>query len=348
MPEESKKTGKVTITDVARESGVSPATVSLVLRNKPGVSARTRQRVFDTAQAMGYVLRPAMRAAQVSREVRTVAVIAKVSSFEIVTDNVFYAPVLASIEAECRRHQFNLLLNNVPVTDENKPLDMPRLLEDEQVDGCLLIGVHLDKPFVERLRELQMPTVLVDAYSDEGAFDAVLSDNFSGAFQATEHLIEAGHSAIAVAGSEPDSFPSIRERREGYEAAMAKHGLEPIFADSHLSSRAAAPVLETLLLERSDVSAVFACNDDVAITTMKVARDLGRVLPKSLSIVGFDNINLAQHMVPALTTMRVDKMGMGRLAMQLLLNRLDHPEAGAVQAVIQPHLIQRESVTSAE
>lgn len=87
-----------------------------------------------------------------------------------------------------------------------------------------------------------------------------------------------------------------------------------------------------------------ACNDDVAIAAMRTVQNLGREIPHDLSVVGFDNIELAQHFTPPLTTMRVDMMGMGRLVAQLLLNRFEFPEAGQVRTVICPYLVRRDSV----
>jgi LacI family transcriptional regulator len=98
------------------------------------------------------------------------------------------------------------------------------------------------------------------------------------------------------------------------------------------------------LRQHPEITAVFGCNDDVAIAVIKAAETLGKRVPEDLSVVGFDNIVLAQHVIPPLTTMRVDKMGMGRLAAQTLLNRIEYPEAGWIRGVIIPTLIERQSV----
>lgn len=335
---------KVTMTDVAAHSGVSPATVSLVLRNKPGVGAETRQRVLDSAQTLGYVLRPSARSQ--SDEVRTAGLIVKVRADDIPADNSFYAPVLAAIEAECRRNQFNLLLANMPVDESNTPLEIPRLLRDDQVDGVMLVGVQVTEEMLAILAAQQTTAVLVDAYAPEAEFDAVVSDNVGGAREAVGHLVALGHRRIALVGSTPDAYPSIRDRRAGYVAELDAHGLTPLFADSPLLPEAAAEATLHLLETEPDVTAVFACNDNVAIAAMQAIQATGRRVPEDVALIGFDNIALAQHVAPPLTTMRVDKVGMGRLAMQLLINRLTYPEAGFVQSVIHPQLIERGSTRS--
>jgi len=158
------------------------------------------------------------------------------------------------------------------------------------------------------------------------------------------HLIQKGHRHIAIVGSMPDGYPSIQARRQGYLRAIQEHGLTPEFVDCDHGLEESAPVAEAFLRQNKRTTAVFCANDEVAISVMRVAQSLGLNIPQDLSLVGFDNIQLAHLVVPALTTMRVDKMGMGRLAAQHLSNRIQYPEAGYVKSVIKPSLIQRDSV----
>jgi LacI family transcriptional regulator len=204
--------------------------------------------------------------------------------------------------------------------------------------------VHLNEELMEHLLRIDAPVVLVDAYDDDNLFDAVVTDNVAGAYRATEHLIQRGHRHIGIVGSLPDAYPSVRERREGYLQTIRDYGLEPYFADCVLHPSVVEPYVIDLLTAHPQVTALFGCNDDVAIASMRVAQGLGRHIPDDLSVVGFDNIDLSQMVLPGLTTMRVDMLGMGRLAAGLLQNRIEHPEAGRVRTIICPGLVERASV----
>lgn len=338
----SDPNAKVTISDIARETGVSPATVSLVLRDKPGVGTETRRRVLDKAQALGYIYTPSAQSA--GSTVQSLGLVIKAGPDDLPDANNFYTPVLGGIEAVCRKNQINLMFSNMPVDDLNHPIELPRLVTETEVDGLLLVGMDLDVSLTATIYQRGIPVVLVDAYAYGDPFDAVVSDNTAGAYRATRYLIDNGHRRIAIIGSQPEAYPSIRERRAGYLQAMTETDLPPVFLDCHLTPPVVADCFPPFLTEHPDVTAVFGCNDEVAIAVMQSARALGRRVPDELSVIGFDNILLAQHVTPPLSTMRIDKMGMGRLAAQSLLNRIEFPEAGQVRVVISPSLIERHSV----
>lgn len=334
---------KVTLADVARESGVSPATVSLTLRNKPGVGYETRQRVIEAAQVLGYLVSPSPTAANTAG-VNGVGLILKVQRDESMLSNYFYTPVLAGIEATCRRQHINLFYAHLPVDAHNNPIEPPRLLREQSADGLLIVGAYLNKTMLQMIQAQSAPLVLVDAYAELDEFDAVVTDNVSGAYEATRYLIDHGHRHIALVGTEPDSYPSILERRQGYLQALADAGLPPTLIDCHHHPDDAFPAVKTFLQHESKITAVLGANDEVAIATKRAVESLGKRVPTDYSIVGFDNISLTQHMTPPLTTMRIDKQGMGRLAAQLLFNRIENPGMGQTKIVIRPSLIARDSV----
>lgn len=336
---------KVTITDIAKETGVSPAAVSLALRNKPGVSHETRQHILLTAETMGYPLETKMPP-PTQNNVNAIGLIVRVQpNDEVPMRNSFYGPVLSGIEEFCRQNHINLFYAHMPVDEDNTPVEPPRLLQEQSVDGLLFIGAVLNKQTIHMLQKQNIPIVLVDAYAQSGTYDAIVSDNEAGAYQATQHLIAQGHKHIALVGSLPDSYPSILERRKGYLKAITEHALSPHFVDCHHYAEEAIPAMSDYLQKGGEeVTAVFATNDEVAIGVMQVAQSHGLKVPQDLSIVGFDNINVAKHMAPPLSTMRVDKMGMGRLAAQTLLNRISYPQMGQIQITIRPSLMNRQSV----
>lgn len=334
---------KVTIADIARESGVSVATVSLALRNKSGLREETRQRVLDTARQLGYIHHPSNQAA-LRFKIDTIGVIVKARENDSAATNSFYGPVIAGIEAVCRRHQIHLLYANLMVNEENVPIDPPRLLVERHADGLLIVGMQVDQTMQTLLYQDASPVVLVDAYAHNDSFDAVVTDNILGGYLATSHLVAQGHRHIAILGSQPHAFPSVQERRRGYQQALTEHNLEPYFWDCPLWPDTAYDAALAYLDQDREVTAVFGCNDAVAVALMQAAQQRQCIVPEDLSIIGFDDIELAQHTSPALATMQVDKVGMGRQAAQLLINRIDHPTAGIVRTLIRPQLIQRQSI----
>lgn len=336
---------KVTIDEIARHSSASRTTVSLVLRDKPGISVETRQRVWSAAQALGYQRRtPSIATGQ---DVRNIGLILRSRNRAQQTDgppivNLFYSWVLAGVEAAARTQRLNLLYATLPVDEGNRPLDVPEHLLAQQLDGILLVGSFADETIAEVAARGARAIVLVDAPVGSRRYDAVVSDNQAGAFAAVSHLIARGHERIAYISPEPRADPNFNERRHGYLQALAEHGLNPIAAA--MSGDDAEVATRTLLRRHPDVTAFFGCNDAFAIEAMRVAQALGRRVPEDLSVVGFDDIELATQVTPALTTVAVDKVTMGRLAVQTLSYRLAWPEATNILTVLTPELIERGSV----
>ncbi len=338
----------VTLTDVARKSKVSVSTVSLVLRAKPGIPDETRARVLAAAEAIGYPSRKTngMRRAAPTRKLSSIGLILRAEHDTPPQANPFYSYVIAGIEQECRRNQVNLMYAALPVDNENVPVETPRLLEEDEVDGLLLVGAYVGQALGTLLRAKQVPIVLVDAYAAQDEYDAVLTDNARAAHQAVSYLIECGHRHIALVGAHPNAYPSFEQRRAAYRQAMHDHSLDTCyFADAPLQRNELMRATQQLLEQHPQITAVFGVNDEAALAALNAAQAMGKRVPDELSVVGFDDIDLAQNVMPSLTTMHVDKLGMGRLSVQLLMDRLLHPEAHNVVAFVRPRLMERESVS---
>jgi LacI family transcriptional regulator len=341
---------QVTLADIARESNVSLSTVSLVLREKPGFPDETRRRVLEVAKALGYRFRNEIEPQAVRNrgtKLHTLGLLVKSIAEQPPNVNPFYSYVLAGIEDACRRKHVNLLYSTLPVDEHSIVVDTPRLLRDELADGLLLIGVFVDANLASLLKELALPVLLVDAYIGSDQYDAVLAENTHAAKVAVQYLIDKGHRHIGLVGAGPDAFPSIRERRVGYEQALIDSGITArYYADCALDAREAAGATAALLKKHPQITAIFGCNDDVAIAAMRRAQEIGRSVPRDLSVVGFDDIDVSSVISPALTTMRVDRVGMGRLAVQLLSYRVEFPDSARVTSVLSPRLIERQSVAA--
>ena len=337
---------KVTMTEIAEKSGVSLATVSLVLRERSGVGAETRERVMQVAKDLGYLAKNTNGTPAVP--ITNVGLILKEEPHLIPQANRFYSHVIAGIEVACRRRNINLFYATMTVDANNYPLELPRiLLEENATEGLLLLGAFLSESLRQVLARHSVPLILVDAYAATDMYDTVVSDNVGGACQIVTYLIQQGHRHIAFIGSHAEScYPSIHGRHVGYEKALADaHIAESYCADCHAINTDEIMQATTTLIEANpQITAIFAANDETAITVMDALHALGRQIPSDISVVGYDDIDLASRVSPHLTTMQVDKAGMGRMAVQLLINRVQYPESGLIRAVMPPRLLERDSV----
>jgi LacI family transcriptional regulator len=187
---------------------------------------------------------------------------------------------------------------------------------------------------------------MVDGYSNTDSYDTVLSDNFRGAYQAVMHLIEKGHRHIGLVGSETNSYPSLKERRNGYLRAMKDNNLSQIYlADFNINRSKGYDETIALLQEFPHITAVFCVNDDAGSFAIRAANTLGKRIPADLSIIGYDDTYIAHHTHPTLTTMHVDTVAIGRAAVHLLTLRLQNPDSARMSLIIHTHLVERESVS---
>ncbi|MGA2513570.1 MAG: LacI family DNA-binding transcriptional regulator [Candidatus Limnocylindrales bacterium] len=335
-----------TLADVAAAVGLSPAAVSLALRGKAGVSEATRTRVVEAARRLGY--RPVATGSRQHQKPITFGLVINPVHGGIQEANRFYAPVIAGIQASCRSHHMDLMLATMPVDQHQYPIELPRIVTNRTCDGLIVVGAHLSRATTAILRTAP-PAILVDAYADDDAFDSVVMDNVGGARTAVEHLVSLGHRNIAILATEPQAYPSILQRRLGYDQALAAAGLTPHFIDAlYWEPDSAAVFALAYLKDHPEVSAVFCANDLVAVSLLQAARQEGIAVPDRLSVVGYDDIDLAGFVHPALTTMAVDKVGMGRLAVTLLAHRLEFGKECVTQTFVRPTLVERETTRAVE
>lgn len=340
-----------TIDDVAAASNCSPATVSLALRNKPGVSRATRERILATARALGYQRIQSSPSASDTR-VLDVAIVFRTWGYERAgsSPNIidFYSWVLTGLQESAGAQGANLLLANIPINAHNETSEFPERLLRQRLDGIILVGSFRPEVVaqVEALASTHRPAmILIDSGLDGHDFDSVDSANWDGAYEATRFLIENGHREIAYFGPESTWEPNFATRKEGYLDALRDRG----YVSAGVFEESAERLLERdagrdALLARGNATAFFCANDDAATSLMRTAFTLGIRVPEDLSIVGFDDINRAREATPPLTTMGVDKLGMGRHAMYVLGQRITRPESMPIQIAIRPRLVVRESV----
>jgi LacI family transcriptional regulator len=327
------------VRDVAKLARVSVGTASNALNGKPGVSADTRARVRDAATQLGYQLPATPRS--------SMGMLMKRDPDAKFAIDPFYSYVLLGAEQECQRQNLSLVYASTEVDKHNRIPAWPPMLNAQTLMGVMIVGPFLEATIDEIAQQIGPNVVLVDAQSRRQPFDSLFSDNLNGTYEAIKHLIEQGHRHIGLVGSIPDGYVSVRERRKGYKLALADHGIEEVYIEDSLLIRESVYEATLRLLRRApQITALFACNDNVAVGAMNAASELGLRIPDDLSIIGFDNIDLAQETNPPLTTVHVDKTLMGILAVRYLLDRTENPDRSTLTTLVHTRLVIRDSVRS--
>lgn len=323
--------------DVAQLAGVSISTVSHVVNKSRGVSAEARAQVVQAMAQLDY--RPNALARSLRRQ--------KTHSLGmIVPDNAnpFFAEIARAIEDYSFHHDYSVILCNSD-GDLQKQAAYVDLLVERRVAGILFVAAGVSTELVDELQRQRVPLVVIDREVSGVAVDMVQTNHYQGGRLATEHLIALGHRRIGCIAAGSDLSPSA-ERLTGYKDALAAHGLAydaalVIPGDFQFASGYRAT--EQLLSLEERPTAVFACNDLMAVGAIRAATARGLRVPDDLSIVGFDDISLASYTNPPLTTIHQPKREIGRLAMEMLLTRMSDPDAPPHSVRLETELVVRQS-----
>lgn len=323
----------VTMEDVARDAGVSRALVSLVMRNSPKVSPAKRAAVLESAAALGYSPnRLASRLA--SHRTSTLGVL-----FLDLHNSVF-ADIYDGI-AEGIAGSGNQLMVAVGSADPLAELEAVRSFVDLRVDGVLLAG-YTGSPEELAATLRGTPAVVITRELEADGVDAVLTDDFRSGELAVEHLHQLGHRKIAH--MDISDWLPYTARREGYLHAMAQFALEPMLIPSDMTERGGRAATEQFLGSGGQLpTAIFAHNDLTAIGVMEALQAHGLAVPDDMAVVGCDNIEVAASPLIGLTSIDQHARKLGRVAAQVMLDRLDGAGGAAVTRKLKPELLVRRS-----
>lgn len=323
--------------EIAEKLNLSAATVSMVLNNKPGISQATRDLVLETASAYGYKPRASRSAAapndekasasDARREIIHFIIYKKHGT--VVADTPFFSQVIEGINQQCRIENCHLQISYFyEYKDIEEQLDEIRALPQS---GILLLGTEIEPQYVKLFQDFGVPVVLLDCYDDMMEIDCVLINNVQGAYRATSHLINMGHTKVGYLRSSVE-ISNFRERADGYYKALRTHGL----STSHPYVHAVTPTPEEgyedfcRILETTPplATAYFADNDIVAAAAIRAFRQHGLRIPEDISVIGFDNMPVCQLIDPPLSTMHVQKESLGAQAVICLADRIRSGAAG--------------------
>ncbi|GHO96866.1 LacI family transcriptional regulator [Reticulibacter mediterranei] len=326
--------------DIAQAANVSISTVSRVLSNVDGISQHVRERVLKAAASLGY---------QPTDE--------KLHSIHLFTDikladSPFYHNIMAGIEAECRRHDIALHYMVVERGPDSRAHVLEKIMQ-HTTDGLVFVAQD-DRELLEQALTYNFRIVLVNAEHEGLPIDTVLPDNQVGPLLAMRHMIKHGHRSILHVTSLKRI--TLRRRYDAYRAALAEAGIvyDPrlvLALDEPFNMASAYERLKSLLAEPHSFSthfpsftAVFCANDLSAMGVARALQEADLRIPQDISLVGYDDLPMAEFMSPPLTTVRVDCQALGTFAIQRLIERAAHPDSIPIRVELFSRLIERQSV----
>ncbi len=328
----------VTIYDIAKQAGVSIATVSRVFSGSAPVAEATRERVFAVAEELGY--EPNVSARSLARKSTGLlaAVVPMLTSY-------FFMEVIRGVQDRLAESDYDLLVF-ASRSPEHVDAQLARAVQKGRADGLLLCSTPLTPPRAEVLRAAA-PAVLVDSVHPD--FDSVAVNNREGGYVATRHLLDAGYERVALIAPHAASVPGL-ERRGGYEDALREAGRtveERLIVTSESEEQhgytreAGYAAMQHLLRLPEPPDAVFAASDVQALGVLKALREAGLRAPDDVALVGFDDIRTSAYV--GLTTLSQPMYEMGKAAIDKLLGRLDDPERPVSHTTFSARLSVRET-----
>ena len=333
---------KVTIRDIAREAGVSPATVSNVFNGKNKISDKTRELVLSIARERGYA-----GVAGMSPDKRTLRFIIFKRHGKVIMDTPFFSELISSIETACRAHQYELLVTYMDASDPNVRSQAADVVINGN-QGILLLATEMNDENLRMFKNCKLPLLVLDSLFLWDDHNAVIINNREAGYLAAEHFIACGHRSFALVTS---SFPfnNMGDRRDGFTACLKKHGYalreEDIFFVEPTMEGAAHDMLALLDKRTAPLpTALFASNDIMAVGVSRALKQRGYVLPDDISIIGMDDLPICGIVSPQLTTLAVHKSLLGTTAVNRLIDMIERRDNTVFKISLDVELVARESV----
>jgi DNA-binding LacI/PurR family transcriptional regulator len=336
-PEETKM---ITIYDLAKKTGFSSTTVSKALNNYPDVSKKTRQAILDTATEMGYL--PNAHAQSLSTKKSWTIGVMFSEDNQIGMKHPFFSAVIESFRKHAEKEGYDLILASRNL--RNRGSSYLEHFMYRGVDGIVVICSDPNDPQVQEMIDASIPIVVIDMSNQNCS--VVFSDNLSGGALAINYLYSLGHTKIAHISGEPSIYAG-QVRIQGYSDAMKKLKL-PILEGylvngGMFSIEEGAKAMDKLLDLKEPPTAIFIAGDHMAIGAMEAAKKRGYNIPDDISIIGYDDIEMASYVTPKLTTIKQDTDSIGIRATQLLMKQIIQKKKIITEEIIPVELIERES-----
>ena len=334
----------ITAKELAKILGLSPAAVSMALNQKPGVSAKTREKVISTAKQYGYDFSkreyPSLTSSASTKGALLLLVYRK--SGVVVSDSPFFNEVFEGIHEKCSQLHYTLSIQYLYDREQAQAA-----LRGNKADGIILLGTEMAAEDYQPFEQCPVPIVVLDTYFETVQANYVLINNTQGAYQATGFLIKR---CMSQPGYLRSAYPigNFNERANGFYQAIRDYGMSPSKSVVHLLSPAPDGAYADMccLLEQQEELACcyFADNDAIACAAMRALQEHGYRIPEDISIIGFDDIPVCGYVIPALTTVRVSKRYLGNTAVSHLIRLMEEKTNVCCKIEISTELVVRGSV----
>lgn len=328
---------RLTLEQIAKQSGVSRSTVSRVVRNHESVSPAVRQRVIEVIKETGYQPNAAARSLAGQRT-NVIGLVIAESAQSLFTD-AYYPMLIQGVTQATNDYEQTLTLFLFHNRADEEKLS-PRLIRNQLVDGLIVTGTRIDDPLVPRLLKSDVPFVLVGRHEDPRV-NFIDVDNVAGSQAAVSYLTRLGHSRIGIITGTMQNRSAI-DRCEGYKQALRSRGIpidDRIVVEGNFTEHSGFVGMNRLI--EQNVDAVFVSSDGMAIGALRAAREAGKAVPADIAIVGFDDLPTSGNTQPPLTTVRQSVRRMGAMAVETLLDILESGQQPSRRISLPTELIVR-------
>lgn len=333
--------GKVTIKDVAMETGLSIATVSYVMSGKKALPPETVKLVTNAIEKLGYVKNISASSLVSNRSNLIGIVIPQTEPGSVmVFENPFYSEMLSSIEYNARLRGYHVI-----VSGTNADEKYFHLARQRNLDGVIVIGAY-SEDFYKGLNQNNIPIVLVDSYLENYDYSQVKLDDIYGGYLATSYLIKHGHSKIAFSSGKLKDGGVSAKRYQGYINALKEQGIpqkEDYIFHENVGFEEGRETARRIV-SRTDCTAVFCTADIMAVGMIKEFHIMGIDVPEKISVIGFDNLNIANYCTPGLTTIEQNIFEKGKMAVEILCKTIEDKKLEREEYLIPIKIVERESV----
>ncbi|WP_273129280.1 LacI family DNA-binding transcriptional regulator [Bacillus weihaiensis] len=337
---------KITIRDVAKHAGVSPATVSYVLNGVNKVSDETKERVLFAIEELNY--QPDFTAISLSkRKSKMLGVVMPLvgeTLAPIFKENPYYSELLSGVEFACRTNGYDFVISGISKVDECKNWVMKRNL-----DSLLVLGKFPKKVFDE-MKTLSIPLVFIDSFEDyANDYTNIRIDDELGGYLGTKHLIELGHKRICFVPNGQIDHEVDGQRYLGFKRALEEAGIpyqEDMVYIGPSNTFENGYNIGRELANRTNLTAIFTSSDITALGIIKSLNDQELKVPQNMSIVGFDDLMISKYSSPSLTTIRQDVFKKGSLSAEMAIQAIENKETKKEQIMLPVELVIRSSTTS--
>lgn len=332
-----------TIKDVAKLAGVSTTTVSHVINRTRYVAESTQKAVWSAVEQLNYSPSAVARSLKVN-STKSIGMIVTTSQAP------YFAEIILAVENYCYQQGYSLLLCNTQNHFE-KIRDNLEVLAKKRVDGVLVMCSEYTVDSLDLLENFSMlPMVVMDWGPNNPKTDIIHDNSFTGGYLATKYLLTCGHRQIAIISGDLNKT-TAQARYQGFLSALAEQGItakSEWIKEGHFEPEDGYECMQQILALSERPTAIFCCNDTMALGAMSAINQAGLSVPNDFSVIGYDDIHSSRYYSPPLTTVHQSKVRLGQMAIDLLLQRIEDKSRTPATIQMQPELVIRKSVKKIE